>query len=55
MRIAVVVGNPKLNSRTLVIARSVAKAAAAALGGEIAVEVDLALSFHEGRVPKRCA
>jgi FMN reductase len=47
MQIAVVVGNPKPRSRTLAIATAVAQSAGALLGGEVTLEVDLALFTDE--------
>jgi FMN reductase len=43
MKIGVIVGNPKPRSRTLAVAVGLAQGAKKRLGGEIAVEVDLAL------------
>ena len=42
MKVAIVVGNPKPDSRTLAIARAVALKVCAGFGGEISVELDLA-------------
>jgi FMN reductase len=47
MQIAVVVGNPKPRSRTLAIASAVAKSAGIRLGGDVTLEVDLALFTDE--------
>lgn len=47
MQIAVVVGNPKPRSRTLAIATAVAKSASTRLGGDVTVEIDLALFTDE--------
>lgn len=48
MHIAIVVGNPKPNSRTLNIARQVAREICDRLDGRIALEIDLAL--HTGSI-----
>jgi FMN reductase len=42
MRVAIVVGNPKPESRTLTVARAVAKQVCSRFDGRISVEVDLA-------------
>jgi FMN reductase len=47
MQIAVVVGNPKPQSRTLAVATAVAQRASARLGGDVTVEIDLALFADE--------